>query len=102
MKLGWILSVGALATCALAQETQCPMKAEGKKCCQSTEVKTVAKFEAGCCNQKGQAAKFKVFVANQGYQFFGCSESADQARKTLVASGKRVGAVQKVTGRVVI
>ncbi|MCB8932650.1 MAG: hypothetical protein M9921_04180 [Fimbriimonadaceae bacterium] len=74
------------------------MKAKGtEECCQSTAEKPMAKGDPGCCNAPGAPAKFKVFVAGQGYKFFGCEDSAGQGRSALLAEGKVVGKVQKVT-----
>jgi hypothetical protein len=70
-----------------------------EECCKSTEAKPIAKGEPGCCNAKGEVAKFKVFVAGTGYKFFGCKDSASKAREELVAKGLKVGLVQKVTGK---
>lgn len=76
------------------------LAAEGKKmCCKSTPAKTVAKGAAGCCNAAGEAAKFKVFVAGKGYQYFGCEGSAGKGRTELIAKGERVGNIQKVTSK---
>jgi len=86
---------------ALAQEMQ--MNAEGKKaCCKSTAEKPVAKAEGACCNATGAQAKFKVFVAGEGYKYFGCPDSAAQGRKALATKGAKVGKVQPVSGRVAI
>ncbi len=71
-------------------------KAEGKKaCCQSTAAKPVAKGEKGCCNAKEAPKPFKVYVAGEGYKFFGCEGSAGEGRKELMAKGAKVGPVQK-------
>ncbi|MBN9501978.1 MAG: hypothetical protein BGO01_10090 [Armatimonadetes bacterium 55-13] len=87
----------------LKQAREMEMAAEGKKaCCRTTAEKSVEKGEAGCCNAKGEIAKFKVFVAGSGYKFFGCEDSAAQGRKELMASGVKVGQVQKVLGKVAI
>ena len=78
---------------ALAQETT--LKAEGKKaCCKSTAEKPMAKGDKGCCNAEGEKPKFKVYVAGEGYKFFGCEGSAKDGRSALVAKGARVGKVQ--------
>lgn len=69
-----------------------------EECCQSTAEKPMAKGDPGCCNAPGAPAKFKVFIAGEGYKFFGCEDSAGQGREALLAGGKRVGKVQKVTG----
>ena len=71
-------------------------------CCQSTEEKVAAKGSEGCCNAKGEAAKFKVFVAGVGYKYFGCADSAAKGRKELLAKHTKVGAVQKVNGKISI
>ncbi|MBC8064823.1 MAG: hypothetical protein H7Y17_08335 [Chlorobia bacterium] len=74
------------------------MSAEGKKaCCKTTATKSVEKGDKGCCNAKGEAAKFKVFVEGAGYKFFGCEDSAAKGRKELLAKGARAGMVQKVS-----
>lgn len=76
------------------------LEAEGKKaCCKSTAAKPIAKGDKGCCNETGQAAKFKVFVAGAGYKFFGCEGSATKGRKELLAKGAKVGNIQKVTAK---
>ncbi len=73
------------------------MKAEGKEsCCKSTPAHVMAKGDKGCCNETGQTAKFKVFVAGQGYKFFGCEGSAAKGRKELIAKRLKVGSVQAV------
>ncbi len=75
---------------------QMEVSAEGKKaCCKSTIEKPMAKGEKGCCNAPEEPKPFKVFVANSGYKFFGCKDSAAQGRKALMASGAKVGQVQK-------
>ncbi|HRJ26368.1 MAG TPA: hypothetical protein PLO61_02515 [Fimbriimonadaceae bacterium] len=88
---------------AIAKEME--MKAEAKAgktaCCKSTAAKTIAKGEKGCCNAKGELAKFKVF-ANGQYQFFGCQGSATKGRTEMIAKGVRAGKVQKVTSRVLM
>ncbi len=76
------------------------MAAEGRKaCCQTTATKSVEKGEDGCCNAAGEPAKFKVFVAGQGYKFFGCEDSAKEGRFELKAKGLKVGQVQKVSNK---
>jgi len=81
---------------AIAQEMT--MKAEGKKaCCKSTVEKPMAKGDKGCCNAKGEKPKFKVYVAGEGYKFFGCEGSAKEGRSALVAKGARVGKIQPTT-----
>jgi hypothetical protein len=42
----------------------------------------------------GTQAKFKVFVAGEGYKFFGCQEMAGSGRAALIAKGAKVGPVQ--------
>src|SRR5687768_12820457 len=43
---------------------------DGKEaCCKSTEAKPVAKGAKGCCSAKGETAKYKVYVAYEGYKF---------------------------------
>jgi hypothetical protein len=74
------------------------MKAEGKMaCCKSTAAKPIEKGEKGCCNAPAAPKPFKVFVVGEGYHFFGCEGSAGKGRTELMAAGRRVGAVQKVT-----
>ena len=51
---------------------------------------------------KGEAAKFKVFIAGAGYKYFGCEDSAAKGRKELLAKGAKAGKVQKVAGKVAI
>lgn len=76
------------------------LEAEGKKaCCKSTASKPLAKGDPGCCNEAGQPAKFKVYVAGVGYKFFGCEGSANKGRKELLAKGAKVGNIQKVTSK---
>ena len=73
------------------------MKADGKEsCCKSTATHAMAKGDKGCCNEAGQTAKFKVFVAGNGYKFFGCEGSATKGRKDLLAKRLKVGSVQQV------
>ena len=74
------------------------MKAEGKQaCCKSTAVKVVVKGEGECCNAPGSPVKFKVYVAGDGYKYFGCDGSAAQGRHELMAKGNKVGKVQPVS-----
>lgn len=68
-------------------------------CCKSTEAKPMAKGEKGCCNAKGELAKFKVYVVGVGYKFFGCEGSAAKGREEIVAAGQLAGKVQKVVGK---
>lgn len=77
------------------------VKAEAKKdaCCKSTEAKKIAKKGAGCCNEQGQMAKFKVYAGGK-YFFFGCAGSADKGRAALMAKHLDVSAVQAVKGKV--
>jgi hypothetical protein len=70
-----------------------------KACCRSTVAKPVVKMQAGCCNAKGETPKFKVFVAGNGYKFFGCEGSAAEGRKEMIAKGTKVGRVQKIASR---
>lgn len=87
----------------LAEAARMAAQAEGKEaCCKSTSEKPMAKGDPGCCNAKGAVAKFKVFVAGTGYQYFGCEESAGKGRTQLMAKGAKVGPVQKVRGKVAI
>lgn len=116
MKLFVTFAVAATAACCLADGSACCKKdapakdaflveaekmmlaAEGKTaCCKSTPAKVVVKGESGCCNAPGAAKPFKVFVAGEGYKFFGCAGSAAKGRKELVAKGSKVGAIQKAT-----
>ncbi len=77
------------------------MAAEGKQpCCQSTAEKVVEKGAKGCCNEKGQPAKFQVMVVGKGYKYFGCEGSAKQGRKDLIAKGPKVGKVEKAKAKV--
>lgn len=89
---------------AAKMRAQADAKEHGGKdaCCKSTEAKFVAKGDPGCCNAEGEPAKFKVFVAGKGYQYFGCEESAQKGRKELLAKHSRVGSVQRVLGKVLI
>ncbi len=85
----------------MAEARRMAAAAEGKQdCCKSTPEKPVAKGEAGCCNAKGEVAKFKVFVAGEGYKYFGCEGSAGKGRTELMSKGKKVGKVQKVHTKV--
>lgn len=87
----------------MAEAHRMMMQADGKEsCCKSTEEHPMAKGDPGCCNAKGAPAKFKVFVAGKGYQYFGCEDSAGKARSAMKAKGHRVGTVQAVTGKAVI
>jgi len=82
---------------------QSKLSETGKEdCCKSTEAKPMAKGDAGCCNAKGEVAKFKVFIAGVGYKYFGCEESAGKERSMLLAKHSKVGPVQKVAGKVMI
>lgn len=71
------------------------------QCCKSTPTKAVAKGGPGCCNEKGQLAKFKVFVSGS-YKFYGCEGSAKQARMDFIAQGLTVGKVQPVRSKITI
>jgi hypothetical protein len=74
------------------------LKAEGKQaCCKSTAAKTVVKGEGECCNAPGSPVKFKVYVAGNGYKYFGCDGSAAKGRQELIAKGNKVGKVQPVS-----
>jgi len=77
---------------AMAQEMT--EKAEGKKACCMAKAVPVAKAESKCCMAMGTQAKFKVFVAGEGYKFFGCQEMAGSGRAALIAKGAKVGPVQ--------
>jgi len=87
--------------CCAGEKQVKAVAAQKAQCCQSTTGKTIAKAGAGCCNEKGQLAKFKVFVAGS-YKFYGCEMSAKQARMDLIAQGKKVGKIQPVRSRVTI
>jgi hypothetical protein len=122
MKALIVTLFAAVAACSMAQMPCCKgekkpnaeesflkmaremeMSAEGKKaCCQTTATKSVEKGDEGCCNAKGESAKFKLFVAGSGYKYFGCEDSASQGRKELLAKGAKVGKVQKVRTKVAI
>jgi hypothetical protein len=83
------------------QAKEAKVLANGKEeCCKSTPAKPMAKGDPGCCNAKGEIAKFKVFVIGQGYKFFGCEESAAKGREGFLKKGLFVGNVQKVTNKV--
>lgn len=77
-------------------------KADKVTCYKANAAKQVVKGGKNSCANKGQMAAFKVFVAGNGYKFFGCQDSAAKGRTTLVAQGKKVGGVQKVSRRAVI
>jgi hypothetical protein len=72
---------------ALAQEMM--EKAEGKSDCCARK--------SASCGEKPEAKKYKVFVASEGYKFFGCSMMAMNGRSQLLAKGMKVGPVQPVT-----
>ncbi len=79
------------------------MSAEGKKaCCKTTAENSVEKGAEGCCNAKGEPAKFKIFVQGAGYKYFGCEDSAAKGRKELLAKGAKAGKVQKVGRKIAI
>lgn len=126
MKMFWTLAVAAIACGAFAQATAekkecCQSKAvkvstkvqAKESCCQEKAAKAVKVStkvqekeacatpgaKAECCNTAGKPAFFKVFVANEGYKFFGCKDSAKKGRETFVAEGKTVGSIQKVTSK---
>lgn len=83
----------------LEEAARMTMAAEGKQaCCKSTAAKPLAKGDKGCCNEKGTAAKFKVY-ADGKYYFYGCKDSAAQGRKDLLSKGFAVGDIQKVRSR---
>lgn len=87
----------------LTEANKMMLASEGKKaCCKTTAKVAVAKAEKGCCNEKGELAKFKVFVSGKGYAFFGCPDSAAQGRKAAIAKGAKTGPVQAVSGRVAL
>lgn len=84
----------------MAEAHKMMMQAEGKEaCCKSTASHPMKKGDAGCCNAKGAPAKFKVFVAGEGYKYFGCKESAEKGRTALSAKGAKVGKVQIVASK---
>lgn len=83
----------------MAEAQKMAASAEGKKaCCKSTAAKPMARGDKGCCNEVGTVAKFKVY-ADGKYHFFGCKDSAAEARKELAQKGFAVGNVQKVRSR---
>ena len=93
---------------AVAQEGKADACAAGAKvngkdaCCKSTAEKPIAKGEKGCCNAKGEPAKFKVYVVSK-YQYFGCEGSATKGRLEAVKAGLvPVGNVQAVVGKVLM
>ena len=86
----------------MAEAHRMMMAAEGKKgdaCCKSTASKPMMKGDKGCCNEHGQQAKFKVYVAGVGYKYFGCEGSAKKGAAAHSAKGHKVGRVQKVTSK---
>jgi hypothetical protein len=83
--------------CAPGTHSKLAAKAEGA-CERSTATKMVKKGEAGCCNAKGEAAKFKVWNG-MGYELFGCEDSASQGRTQLLARGLMAGNVQPVVAK---
>lgn len=85
------------------KEAKVEAKVNGKTaCCKSTAEKPMAKGDKGCCNAKGEAAKFKVW-ADGKYSFFGCEGSANKGRLELVAKGAmNVGKPQPVVGVVLM
>jgi hypothetical protein len=86
----------------MAQAHQMMMQAEGKmECCKSTSAHPMARGDKGCCNETGVAAKFKVYALGH-YHYYGCKDSAAQARRQMRAQGIVVGNVQKVRSRVKI
>ena len=88
--------------CCKAKAGKVQVKMEGKEaCCKSTAAKPMAKGGKGCCNETGALAKFKIFVDGQ-YMYYGCEGSANKARKEMMPVAFRVGAVQKVSGKVMI
>lgn len=115
MKTTLTLALAVVAGMAMAGENCCQKKmtaeeaflqeankmmaaAEGgKACCKTTAKKVVVKGEKGCCNAPSEPKPFKVFVANQGYEYFGCEGSAKEGRAALLAKGHKVGKVQKAT-----
>ncbi len=85
--------------CVPEAKARVAAKSEGV-CEKSTATKMVKKGEAGCCNAKGEVAKFKVWNG-MGYEFFGCEDSAAEGRTQLLALGHVTGAVQPVVGKAV-
>lgn len=71
----------------------------GEACCKTTAAKVVVKGADECCNSPKADAKFKVFVAGEGYKYFGCKDSAAQGRKDMIAAGHKAGSVQKVRSK---
>jgi hypothetical protein len=87
----------------MAMAAEMAAKADSKDmCCRSTPAHPVAKGGEGCCNAKGEPAKFKVFVAGVGYTYYGCEDSAKQGRSQWVAKGRKAGNVQKVASKISI
>lgn len=83
--------------CVPESKTRLAAKSEGA-CEKSTATKMVKKGDAGCCNAKGEVAKFKVWNG-MGYEFFGCEDSAAEGRAQLLALGHVAGAVQPVVAK---
>ncbi len=83
---------------ALAKDKGRMNSKSGGACEKSTPEKLVKKGEAGCCNAKGEPAKFKVWDGT-GYEFFGCEDSAAEGRAELLAKGKVAGQVQPVVAK---
>ncbi len=83
--------------CVPESKTRLAAKSEGA-CERSTPTKMVKKGDAGCCNAKGEVAKFKVWNG-MGYEFFGCEDSAAEGRTQLLALGHVAGAVQPVVAK---
>ena len=79
------------AQAAKASKEDC----EGMAGCEEMGAKAMAK-------PKKELAKFKVYVAYDGYKFFGCEESAKKGRESLVADGYIVGQIQKVRRKILI
>lgn len=83
--------------CAPGFHSRLASKTEGA-CERSTATKMVKKGDTGCCNAKGEAAKFKVWNG-MGYELFGCEDSANEGRALLQARGLIAGNVQPVVAK---
>jgi hypothetical protein len=105
----WATSAAMLMTSEAGKEPK-PMVCAPKEalmaktageCEKSTPEKKVVKGGEGCCNKKGESAKFKVW-AGGGYHFFGCEDSAKSGHKELTMKGLVAGGVQPVLSKQVI
>jgi hypothetical protein len=79
----------------LALAAEMSAKAEGKKVAFSCP-KPTKEAKATCGEEMTGEAAYKVFIANEGYRFYGCSMMALKGREDLMAQGLRVGPVQQV------